>query len=203
MTAPTGFSSQHSKGCDRNRSHDSRRPRCGIEPQGVGDAYYPAALALSLLAAVSASVGHSKAPESESAAARALVASGRTLLAGGDTQGATDAFEAALAIDPAYVAGYLALGDAARAEGLQGKAIHYYREALERDPDNFAALSGEGGAMVEKGAIEKAKKDLARLEGLCGKACDETRQLAAEIARGPMPRVLSAEAVPPDTPAQH
>ena len=161
--------------------------------------YYPAALALSLLAAVSASVGHGKPPESESEAARSLLGSGRAMLAGGDTQGATDAFEAALAIDPSYVAGYLALGDAARAEGLQGKAIHYYREALERDPDNFAALSAEGGAMVEKGAVEKAKKNLTRLEGLCGKACEETRQLAAAIARGPMPRVLSAEAVPTET----
>lgn len=160
--------------------------------------YYPAALALSLLAAVSASVGHGQAPESESALARSLLASGRALLAAGDTQAATDAFEASLAVDPAYVAGYLALGDAARTEGLQGKAIHYYREALERDPDNFAALSGEGGAMVEKGALEKAKKNLVRLEGLCGKDCSETRQLAAAIARGPIPRVLSAEAVTPE-----
>lgn len=160
--------------------------------------YYPAALALSLLAAVSASVGHGQPPESESAAARALLESGRAMLAGGDTQKATDAFEAALAIDPAYVAGYIALGDAARAEGLQGKAIHYYREALERDPDNFAALSAEGGAMVDKGAVEKAKKNLARLEGLCGKGCNETRQLTTAIARGPMSRVLSAEASAPD-----
>lgn len=161
--------------------------------------YYPAALALSLLAAVSASVGHGAPPESDSAAARALVATGRSLLVGGDTQGATDAIEAALAIDPSYVAGYLALGDAARAEGLQGKAIHYYREALERDPDNLAAISAEGGAMVEKGAVEKARKNLVRLEGLCGKGCDETRQLAAAIARGPMPRVLSAEAASAET----
>ena len=160
--------------------------------------YYPAALALSLLAAVSASVGHGAAPASEDPTARALLAEGRSLLAQGDSNGATDAFEAALAVDPGYVAGYLGLGDAARAEGLQGKAIHYYREALERDPDNFAALSGEGGAMVEKGAVEKARRNLAKLEGLCGTGCAETRRLASAIAQGPTPRVLSAEAVTAD-----
>lgn len=157
--------------------------------------YYPAALALSLLVAVSASVGHGAAPESEDPRARALLDEGRTLLADGDANGATDAFEAALAVDPGYVAVYLALADAARAEGLQGKAIHYYREALERDPNNLAALSGEGGAMVEKGAIEKARRNLAKLEGLCGKACAATEYLASAIAQGPTPRVLSAEAV--------
>ena len=157
--------------------------------------YYPAALALSLLVAVTASVSHGAAPESEDPRARALLAEGRAAIAQGDAQHATDAFEAALAVDPGYIGALLALGDAARLDGLQGKAIHYYREALERDPDNVAALSAEGGAMVEKGAVEKARRNLARIEGLCGKGCSEAQQLAAVIARGPTPRVLSAEAV--------
>jgi tetratricopeptide (TPR) repeat protein len=157
--------------------------------------YYPAAIALSLVVAVTASVGHGAAPESDNPRARALLAEGRAALAQGDASGAADAFESALAVDPGYVGAYLALGDAARVEGLQGKAIHYYREALERDPDNVNALSGEGGAMVEKGAVEKAKRNLARIEGLCGKSCGPAQELAAVIARGPTPRVLSAEAV--------
>lgn len=157
--------------------------------------YYPAAIAISLVAAVTASVGHGAAPDSDDARARALLGEGRAALAQGDAGRATDAFEAALAVDPAYIGAFLALGDAARVEGLQGKAIHYYREALERDPDNVAALSGEGGAMVEKGAVEKAKRNLARIEGLCGKGCGPAQELAAVIARGPTPRVLSAEAV--------
>ena len=157
--------------------------------------YYPAALALSLLAVVSASVSHGAAPESGDPRARALLAEGRAVLAQGDAAKATDAFEAALAVDPGYISAYLALGDAARVDGLQGKAIHYYREALERDPDNVDALSGEGGAMVEKGAVEKARRNLARIEGLCGKSCGPALELASVIARGPAPRVLSAEAV--------
>jgi len=157
--------------------------------------YYPVALALTALAAVTASVGHGAAPESQDPRARALLAEGRAILAQGDAARASDAFEAALAVDPGYIGAYLALGDAARAEGLQGKAIHYYREALDRDPDNVVALSGEGGAMVEKGAVEKAKRNLARIEGLCGKGCAPAQELAAAISRGPMPRVISAESV--------
>ena len=107
------------------------------------------------------------------------------MLAEGNAEAATDAFEAALAVDPGYIAAYLALGDAARVEGLQGKAIHYYREALERDPDNLLALSGEGGAMVEKGAVEKARRNLAKLEGLCGKGCAEIASAGDEDRRGP------------------
>jgi Tfp pilus assembly protein PilF len=76
----------------------------------------------------------------------------------------------------------------ARAEGLQGKAIKYYREALERDPGNFAAISGEGAALVEKGALEKAKRNLARLQSLCGDACPETLSLAMRIEAAPAKR---------------
>ncbi|MFX8906910.1 tetratricopeptide repeat protein, partial [Acinetobacter baumannii] len=92
-------------------------------------------------------------------------------------------FEAALTVDPGYIGTYLALGDAARRSGLQGKAIHYYREALERDPNNIGAISGVGAAMGETGAIDTARGNLARLPGLCGRACPETDQLAAAIAR--------------------
>jgi hypothetical protein len=81
---------------------------------------------------------------------------------------------------------------------MQGKALHYYREALKNEPGNLLALSGEGAALAEKGAMEKARRNLARLQGLCGSNCDATRQLNAAIAKGPAPRVVSAEAVKPE-----
>ena len=154
--------------------------------------FLPAAAALSLVVAVSASVGHG-AERTPDAQAVALVAQGRAALQTGDTQAAIDSFEAALVIDPGYTQVYLDLADAARADGLQGKAIHYYREALEREPKNFAAISGEGEALLEKGAVEKARRNLAQLESLCGEGCSETLQLAAAIDRGPP--VMTAEAV--------
>jgi len=159
--------------------------------------FAPAAAALSLVFVVQASVGYAADRDPAPRAAQ-LVAEGNAALAAGQPQKAIDAFEAALAVDPGYTPIYLDLARAARREGLQGKAITYYREALDRDPNNFAAISGEGAALVEKGAIDKARTNLSRLESLCGAGCPETRQLATVISQGPQPRVLTAEAVMPD-----
>ena len=159
--------------------------------------YAPAALALSLVVAVTASAGMASEQRPDPRAA-ALVAEGKSALAAGNAGAATDSFEAALAVDPGYTAVYLALGDAARAQGLQGKAIRYYREALERDPKNLAAISGEGKAMLEKGAVDKAKRNLAELQSLCGAQCGEAQQLALAIQNRPQQAVLTAEAVTPD-----
>jgi hypothetical protein len=52
--------------------------------------------------------------------------------------------------------------------------------------------------MAEKGALEKAKGNLARLEGLCGRTCRETEQLASVIAKGPIAKVVSADALKPE-----
>ncbi|MFN3470683.1 MAG: tetratricopeptide repeat protein [Novosphingobium sp.] len=161
--------------------------------------YAPAALALSLLVAVTGSMGSARTNGPSDPRVVALLAEGRAALARGDVSGATDRFEAALTIEPGSAAALLALADAARRDGLQGKAIHYYRQVLASDPNNLMAISGEGGAMAEKGALEKARRNLARLEGLCGKGCAETAELAAAIARGPMPKVLAAETVTADT----
>ena len=160
--------------------------------------YTPVALALSLAVAVTSSVALSAERQADPRAA-ALIAEGRSELASGQVQAAIDSFEAALAVDPAHTPIYLDLAEAARQSGLQGKAIRYYREALERDPNNLAAISGEGEALLEKGAVEKAKRNLAQLESICGGDCVETRQLAAALARGPQQPVLTAEAVTPET----
>ena len=160
--------------------------------------FAPAAAALSLCLAMTASIslaGDDAAPDPRAAA---LIAQGQALLAGGEPQAATDAFEAALAVDPGYTPIFVNLADAARQQGLQGKAIRYYREALDRDPRNLAAIAGEGQALVEKGALEKAKGSLAKLESLCGASCPETQTLSATIAAGPPARVQTAEAVLPD-----
>ncbi len=160
--------------------------------------YTPAAAALSLLLAVTASVsfGADRAPDPRAAA---LLEKGRTALDAGQVQSAIDSFEAALTIDPAHTPTYLYLAQAARAEGLQGKAIHYYRTALAQDPGNLAAISGEGAAMAEKGAMEKARRNLAQLQSLCGEGCEETQSLASALQRGPAAQVLTAEAATPDT----
>jgi len=158
--------------------------------------FAPAAFALSVVALVSASMGHgaTRAPDPRAAA---FLEQGRTALAAGKVDAAIDAYEAALVLDPGYNGTFIDLAEAARAQDLQGKAIRFYRIALEREPQNLSAIAGEGQALVEKGAVEKAKRNLARLESLCGKRCPETLALAEVIAKGPKPPVVTAEAITP------
>ncbi len=161
--------------------------------------YAPAAAALSLALALSASVGFA-GPRTAAPRAAALIAEGDAALRAGDTQGAGDAFEAALAVDPGYTPTLLRLAEAARASDMQGKAIRFYREALEREPRNVDALAGEGAALAEKGALAKAKERLAQVEQVCGRAaCAPAQALSAAIARGPVIRIQTAEAAVPNT----
>ena len=54
--------------------------------------------------------------------------------------------------------------------------------------------------MVQKGAVERAKANLARIKALCKVDCAPATQLAAVIAKGPPPAVMTAQAtstVPP------
>jgi len=160
--------------------------------------YTSIAVALSLLAAVTSSVSYSAPSDQLDPRAEMLVTKGKTELAAGRTDAAIDAFEAALVVQPGSVSVLLNLADATRRQGMQGKALHYYRDALQTDPKNLLAISGEGAALVEKGAIDKARRNLVRLKGMCGDDCDATRQLTAAIAKGPAPRVLTAEAAKPE-----
>lgn len=159
--------------------------------------YYPAAIALTLLAGLTASASWSAPSLPLDPRAATLEAQGRTALVSGNIDAATDAFEAALAIQPGHATLVLDLAEAARRQGMQGKALRYYRDVLDHDPQNIAALSGEGAALAEKGAIEKARQTLARLEGLCGADCAASRTVAQAIARGPASRVVSADELKP------
>lgn len=160
--------------------------------------YTPAALALSLLAAVTSSVSFSAPPKPLDPRASALQAQGRAELSAGRVDAAIDAYEAALTVQPGSTTILLDLAEATRRQGMQGKALHYYRRALAAEPGNLLAISGEGAALAEKGALEKARRNLARLQGLCGSNCEATRELSAAIANGPSPRMVSAEAVKPE-----
>ena len=160
--------------------------------------YSPAAAALALLVSVTASSGQSAPPVPLDPRAATLVAQGRADLQAGKVNEAVDSFESALTIQPGHVTIYLNLGEATRKQGMHGKALHYYREALKIDPENQYAISGEGQALVEKGAVEKARRNLARLEQLCGDlSCMPAAQLSAAIARGPAPQVVTAAQIEP------
>lgn len=137
------------------------------------------------LVCVSATL-HGQRPDDQiDARSTALLARGRAAQAAGDFQGATDALETAVAVDPRNRAAFDALAQVADQSGLPGKAIRLYREALLLEPNDVAALKGQGEALVRKGAINRARDNLARLRTVCKGPCPEVGQLAATIAKGP------------------
>jgi len=115
----------------------------------------------------------------------AMLKTGEELLAKGQTQAATDSFEAALAADPRNRRAYLGMARAAEAEGLPGKAVRFYREALEIEPNDLATLELQGLSLVERGAKARAEANVERMRTLCGGPCPEADRLAAAITRGP------------------
>ena len=159
--------------------------------------FAPVSLALSLVLAISASVGHSAPGEALDTRALALEGEGRAALAVGDVDKATDAFEAALAVQPGSGRITLELAEAARRQGMQGKALHYYRRVLTNEPHNLDAIAGEGEALAEKGALDKARTNLAKLEALCGVGCSAAQKLSAAIAKGPTAKVVIAADLSP------
>jgi Tfp pilus assembly protein PilF len=131
----------------------------------------------------------------------ALLQEGRAALAAGNLDGAEDAIESALAVDPRNREAFVLLAEIARSRGLPGKAIRLYREALLLEPNDLAALRGQGEAMVAKGAIEKARANLAKIKTICAAGCNDANVLAAAIAKGP-PVTVTAAAEKPATPAK-
>lgn len=163
--------------------------------------FSPVALALSLtLLTVSSGVLGQKTDDQINPKSMALLAEGQAALKAGDLEKANDTLETALAIDPRNRAAFVALGKVAQAQQLPGKAIKMYFEALSLEPNDVTALSAQGEAMVQKGAIERARANLARVKTLCKTECAPATQLAAAIAKGPPPAVIAAQnsaVVPP------
>lgn len=120
------------------------------------------------------------------------LARGEALLAQGQTQAAIDAFESALAADPRNRRAYLGLARAAEADGLPGKAVRFYREALEIEPNDQAAIELQGLALMKRGATASAQDNLDRLRKLCAAPCPAADRLSAAIARGVPERSAAA-----------
>lgn len=146
------------------------------------------AVALGLAAAsISASI-HAQRPDDQiDPRSVALMKQAEGARAAGNLDGATDLLETALAVDPRNRQAFVVLAQVSQARGLPGKAIRLYREALLLDPTDVDALSGQGEAMVAKGAVERAKQNLARVRTLCKGQCPQATVLATRIAKGPPP----------------
>lgn len=139
------------------------------------------------LAASSLSVpGTSQRPDDQiTPRSVALLKQGEAAAAAGRYQDADDSFETALAVDPRNRAAFVAMARVAARQKLYGQAIRYTNKALGLEPTDRSALSVQGQAMVELGAVARAKDVLAKLQTLCAGPCPEAGALGAAIARGP------------------
>lgn len=159
--------------------------------------FSPIALSLALAFATVSSVGHGQKPDDQiNPRSLALLQQADAARKGGNLTLANDLLESALAVDPRNRAAFIALGRVAQAQDLPGKAIRFYREALALEPNDLAALGGQGDALVQKGAVDRAKANLARIRAICKTECAPATQLSAVIAKGPPAEVVTAQASP-------
>jgi tetratricopeptide (TPR) repeat protein len=127
----------------------------------------------------------------------ALMKQGETLLAQGKYIEADDALETALAVDPKNRAAFTVMARVAIKEKLYGQAIRLTNKALALEPTDRDALAVQGEAMVELGALPRAKDNLAKLQKLCGNAgCPQVAVLSTAIAKGPALAAAKAPEVP-------
>jgi tetratricopeptide (TPR) repeat protein len=137
-------------------------------------------LAFGALMLVSAAPAPVRAP---AAPVSPLLVQGQAAAAAGNYDTATDLLESALAADPRSRTAYLALADVARKQGLPGKSIRLYRQALALDPNDRVALAGQGEALIDKGAVARARENLDKLAKLCRGNCPEQIALAGAVNR--------------------
>ncbi|WP_294309946.1 tetratricopeptide repeat protein [uncultured Sphingomonas sp.] len=151
--------------------------------------------AAATLAVVSLSTSLSgQRPDSQiDARSMQLLEQARGLKAAGNLDGATDMLETAVTVDPRNRAAFILLAEVADARGLPGKAIRLYREALLLDPNDTRALRGQGEALVQRGAVARAKDNLAKIKTLCKTDCADATALSAQIAKGPPANVTTAQ----------
>jgi tetratricopeptide (TPR) repeat protein len=115
----------------------------------------------------------------------------------GDLDRAIDLYESALAADPRNRSAIIALAQVARAQGLPGKAIALYREALILEPNDVVALTGQGEALADKGALELARQKLAEAQRVCSSKCPQVAMLEKTIEASDAKRIVAAEAIVP------
>ncbi len=117
-------------------------------------------------------------------------------IAAGKLTEAAGLLETALAVDPRNRSAFVDLARIAKQQKVFGKAIRLANEALQLEPDDLDAIEVQGEAMVELGAIPRAKENLAKLQKLCASNCRQVAALSSAITRGP----TVASASPPQLP---
>ena len=158
--------------------------------------FSPAAVALALTLTVmsSASIG-GRADVNVDARSISLLKTGDQEASAGRVDSAIGWYESALAVDPRNRAAYVAMARAVKTQGLDGKAIGFYKEALELEPNDQVALEEQADVLISKGALEVARKNIARLKTLCRGNCDVPDRLSLAVNAASQKQKAQASAV--------
>lgn len=110
---------------------------------------------------------------------------GEAALAAGNYVAADDALETALVLDPRNRGAFTTMAKVAIKQKLFGQAIRLTNKALALEPTDRDAMAIQGEAMVDAGAVPRARETLAKLQKLCAGPCPQAAALSAAITRGP------------------
>jgi cytochrome c-type biogenesis protein CcmH/NrfG len=147
---------------------------------------FPRAIAAGIAATLLASPVVGQRPDNQiNPQSVELLQQGQAHLAAGRFKEADDALETALAVDPRNRAAFVALAEVALKQKLFGQSIRFARKALALEPNDLEALEVQGEAMVELGAVPRARQNLAKIQKLCPSGCPQVAELSAAINRGP------------------
>jgi len=97
-------------------------------------------------------------------------------------QAAVDAFSRAEKNDPNNPDIHNYLGYSYRNMGQMDLSFKHYNEALRLQPNHRGANEYIGWAYLKTNQLDKAEEQLARLDKICGKNCDEYEKLSKGIA---------------------
>ncbi len=98
-----------------------------------------------------------------------------------DYQGALDLLNQVVVRDPKDADAWNYIGFSDRMLGKYDESLAAYEKALAIQPDHIGANEYLGELYVQTGKPEKARKQLAMLEKLCGENCDEYKELKGAI----------------------
>ncbi len=110
-------------------------------------------------------------------------AAGKKAIERKDWKGAVDALNKALQRLPENADLHNLLGYAYRHLNDLDNSFRHYKEALRIDPKHRGAHEYIGQAYLKADQPDKAAEHLAELEKLCGKRCEEYRDLEKAIAK--------------------
>jgi len=127
---------------------------------------------------------HAAPGDSYDNAARRLIEMGRDNLRQEAYGDALEMFESALVADPSSVDALIAIGDTYDVIDRRDRSLRYYRQALQIEPNNRAALTAEALALIADGDRSGAEDNLERLRRICGEAgCAEIDRLEQALAQ--------------------